>query len=340
MNSPTERDPQNRKVAELWGNSWQRLSPKQQQLVGEIMQDMKIVSVTEHLEAELNRMLLPDFASITQNSQLTCFDECDVNNGITVTWQYVLAKTTAILTEQSSWNWLPVLFHELDYQQIPKNAINDICAIVRQPADLTAIARIETQIEHLQNLCCRYFDRNPSSVELSLQEDIIHALSTLVSNTKSLGISGLGAFVLAANLHILLLQEKAKSAAQEWQNIRDILNNYITHAKSTLPQIFRLSVGKIDKVCRCIKYSSNNSNSNDDSVAEYECRYFDGKDIYIFRDRSQRVGYECNKHRLKMFHDTVDGLMQAVVQPVRSTIKIWEKLVIQISLVPNYNTEL
>jgi hypothetical protein len=330
MNSPAERDTQNRKVAELWGNSWQRLSPKQQQLVGEIMQDMKIVSVTEHLEAELNRMPLPDFASVTQNSQLTCFDERDVNNGIIVTWQYVLAKTTAILAEQSSWNWLPVLFHELNYQQITKNAINDICAIVRQPADLTAIATIETQIEQLQNLCCRYFDRNPSPVELSLQEDIIHALSHLVSDTKSLGISGLGAFVIAANLHLLLLQEKAKSAAQEWQNIRGNLNNYIAHAKSTLPQIFRLSVGKIDKVCSCIKYNSNNYNSNfDDSVAEYECRYCDGKDIYIFRDRSPRVGYECNKHRLKMFHDTVDGLMQTVVQPVRSTIKTWEKLVVQ-----------
>lgn len=335
MNSPAERDTQNRKVAELWGNSWQRLSPKQQQLVGEIMQDMKIVSVTEHLEAELSKMPLPNFVSVTQNSQLTCFDERDANNSITVTWQSVQAKTNAILAEQSSWNWLTVLFQELDYQQITKNAINDICTIVRQPADLTAIATIETQIERIKELFHKYFYQLHSPHietfhETSLQAEIIYALTTLTSETEILGLLGLGAFVLAANLHLLLLQERAKSEPQEWRNIRNNLNNYIAHAKSTLPQIFRLSVRKIDKACTCIKYCS----SSDSDALEYECRYFDGQDIYIFRDRSQRVGYECNKHRLKMFHETVDRLMQTVVQPVRSTIKTWEKLVVQTSLTP------
>jgi delta endotoxin, N-terminal domain len=344
MTLPADRNKQNQKVAELWGNSWQRLSPKQQQLVGEIMQDTKIVSVTEHLEAEVNKMPLPNFASVTQNSLLTCFDERDANNSIVVTWQSVLAKTTAILAEPSGLSWLSLLFQEFDYQQITKNSINDISAIVRQPADLTAIAAIETQLEELQ-LCCRAFNQtHSSSIELSLQEDIICVLNTSIDRTKSLGVLGLGAFVLTANLHLLLLREKAKSEPHVWQDIKDNLNNYITYSKDTLPQIFRLSVGKIDKTCSCIKYSSSNSSSSANSnfengIAEYECRYFDGKDIYIFRDRSERVGYECNKHRLKMFHDTVDRLMQTVVQPVRSTIKIWEKFVVQTSLTPNY-TEL
>lgn len=335
MTSPAERNTQNQKVAELWGNSWQRLSPKQQQLVGEIMQDTKIVSVAEHLEAEVSKMPLPNFADVTQNSQLACFDERDANNSIVVTWQAVLARTTAILAEQSSLNWRSLLFQALDYQQITKNSIYDISAIVRQPADLTAIAAIETQLEELQ-LCGRAFNQTQSSsVELSLQEDIICVLNTSINHIKSLGVLGLGAFVLAANLHLLLLREKAKSEPQVWQDIKDNLNNYITHSKNILPQIFKLSLGKIDKTCSCIKYIPSNSNSNfEDGITEYECRYFDGKDIYIFRDRSERVGYECNKHRLKMFHDTVDRLMQTVVQPVRSTIKTWKKFVVQTSLTP------
>jgi hypothetical protein len=309
------------------------------------MQDMKIVSVTEDLEAEVSKMPLPDFVSVTKNSQLTRFDECDANNSITVTWQSVLAKTNAILAEPSSLNWLSVLFQELDYQQITKNAINDICTIVRQPADLTAIATIETQIEQLKELFHKYFHQLHSSpIEIfhgtSFQAEIISALNTLITQTESLGLLGLGAFVLAANLHLLLLQEKAKSEPQEWQNIKGNLDRYIAYVKITLPQIFRLSVGKIDKACSCIKYSPNNPNSDfDELVTKYECRYSDGKDVYIFRDRNQRVGYECNKHRLKMFHDTVDRLMQTVVQPVRSTIKTWEKSIVQTSLAPNY-TEL
>jgi hypothetical protein len=54
--------------------------------------------------------------------------------------------------------------------------------------------------------------------------------------------------------------------------------------------------------------------------------YCDGKDIHIFRDRSVRVGYECNKHRLKMFHSTEERVMQIAVDTVRSAVKIWEQL--------------
>ena len=329
MTSHADRDIQYQKVAKLWGNSWQKLSPKQQQLVGDIMQDVKLVSVAEHLEAEASRMPTPDFASVTQNSQLPDFGDRDNRNSIIVTWQSILAKNTALLTEQSSLEQLRVVVRELDYQQITKNAINDVCTIVRQPAELRVMVAIEAQIARLQELLRQYFARPSSRLDTSLQADIIYATSTLVSYTKSLNISGLGAFVLTANLHLLLLQEKAKSELEEWKNLSDILNDYITHAKTTTPQLFRLSVGKIDKTCKCIKYTS--QQSLEDDVTECECRYSDGENIYLFRDCSIRVGYECNKHRLKMFYSTVDVVLQTVAQPVRSTVKIWEKLANQIS---------
>jgi len=337
MTSENERDIQNQKVAKLWGSSWQKLSPKQRQLVGEIMQDVKLVSIGEHLEVEVSKMPLPDFANVTSSDRSTDFSdrsssELSSTKVVAITWQSVLEKTTAALVEQRDLKQLPFIFQEFDYQQITKNSLNDISTIVSQLVDLDAIAKIETQLEQLKELFSNYCRYALSSVvtccEISLQGDLIHTLEALINQTKSLGLLGLGAFVLIANLHIWLLQEKAKSEPKEWQNLNRTLKSYIAYAKNTIPLLFKLSVGKIDKTCTCRKYLS----IFDGDTPEYECRYFDGKDVYIFRDRSKRVGYECNKHRLKMFHSTVDRVMQVVVQPLRSTIKTWEKLVAQTSL--------
>ena len=339
MTSENKRDIQNQKVAKLWGSSWQKLSPKQRQLVGEIMQDVKLVSIGEHLEVEVSKMPLPDFANVIQSDRSTYYfgdrssSELSSPNVLAITWQSVLEKTTAALLEQSNLEQLQFIFQELDDRQIIKNSIHDIGAIVSQPVDLDAIAIIETQIEQLKKLLNNYFlqSRLPvvTSCEISLQRDLACALENLVDRTQSLGLIGLGAFTLAVNLHLLLLQEKVKHAPQEKHNVNRVLHDYIAYVKSTIPLIFKLSVGRIDKACTCVKYYL-----NFDETPEYECRYSDGKDIYVFRDRSERVGYECNKHRLKMFHSTVDRVLQIAVQPLRSTIKAWEKLVVQTSLAP------
>ncbi|MDV2991041.1 MAG: hypothetical protein N4J56_000695 [Chroococcidiopsis sp. SAG 2025] len=339
MTSGNERDIQNQKVAKLWGSSWQKLSPKQRQLVGDIMQDVKIVSIGDPLEVEVSKMPPPEFANVTPSDRSTYFSEHSSpephsNNVFAITWQSVLEKTTdALVEQQKDLKQLQFIFQELDYQQITNNTISDISAIVRQPADLEAIATLENQIELLKELLDNYFLQSFSSVanccEISLPSDLDDALKDLVQQAQSLGLLGLGAFTLAANLHLLLLHEKVKFLPQKRQNLNCILNNYIAYAKSTIPLVFRLTVGKIDKACTCTKYYS-----NFDENPEYECLYSDGKDMYIFRDRSERAGYECNKHRLRMFHCTVDRLMQIIVQPLRSTIKAWEKLAVQMSLSP------
>lgn len=341
MTSENKRDIQNQKVAKLWGSSWQKLSPKQRQLVGEIMQDVKLVSIDEHLEVEVNKIPLPDFENVTQSDRSTYYcgartsSELSSTNVSAITWQSVLEKSTAALVEQSDLEQLQFIFQELDYQQIIKNSIHDLSAIVSQPVALDAIAAIETQIEQLKELLNNYFLQSRSPVvtccETSLQSDLTYALENFVNQTQSLGLIGLGAFTLAVNLYLLLLREKVKYAPQEWHSVNRIISDRIAYVKSTITLIFRLSVGKIDKACTCIKY-----NLNLDETPEYECRYSDGKDIYVFRNRSERVGYECNKHRLKMFHSTVNRVLQIVVQPLRSTIKAWEKLVAQTSLAPMY----
>ncbi|NHC36519.1 hypothetical protein [Scytonema millei] len=339
MTSENERDIQNQKVAKLWGSSWKKLSPKQRQLVGDIMQDVKIVSIGDPLEVEVSKMPPPEFADVTPSDRSTYFGERSSsephsNNVFAITWQSLLKKTTdALVEEQKDLKQLQFIFQELDYQQITNNTINDISTIVRQPADLGAIATLETQIELLKELLDNYFIQSFSSVanccEITLQTDLDDALKDLVQQAQSLGLLGLGAFTFAANLHLLLLHEKVKSLPQERQHLNCILNNYIAYAKNTIRLIFRLSVGKIDKACTCIKHYS-----NFDENPEYECLYSDGKDIYIFRDRSEQAGYECNKHRLKKFHSTVDRVMQIIVQPLRSTIKAWEKLAVKMSLSP------
>lgn len=333
MTSDNNRDIQNQKVAKLWGSSWQKLSPRQRQLVGDILQDVKIVSIAEHLEVEANKMPLPDFTNATRNDRANYFGDrtaCELisTQVLAITWQSVLEKTTDALVEQSNLEQLQFIFQELDYQQIANNAINDISSIVRQPADLEAIATIETQIKQLNLLFNNYF-RQSSVVkycEISLYSDLNYLLEAAIERIQNLGLLGLGTFALLANLHLLLLQEQAKFNCKEWYKFNCNLNKYITYIKNTIPQVFKRSVGKIDKECTCIKY-----HLYFDDELEYQCRYSDGKNIYIFGDRSKRAGYECNKHRLKMFHSTVDMIMQTVVYPLRSTVKIWQKLAVQSS---------
>lgn len=338
MTSENDRDTQNQKVAKLWGSSWQRLSPKQRQLVGDIMQDVKIVSIGEQLEAEVSKIPPPNFTIIASRERPTYFSgrvSAELGaNVLAITWQSVLEKTTATLLEQNSVEKLRCIFQELNYRQITNNAINDLIATIGQPADMNAIAAIEAKIDLLQEQFNQHFLQSRSvsavsSYKITQKTDLADALEDLVKQMQSLGLIGIGAFTLAANLHLLFLQEKAKFDRKEWQNVNEYLENYIDYVKSTISLIFKLSVGKIDKACTCIKYCL-----NFDETPEYECRYSDGKNVYVFRDRSERVGYECNKHRLKKFHSTVDNVMQTVVQPLRSTVKVWEQRAAQVSLSP------
>lgn len=72
------------------------------------------------------------------------------------------------------------------------------------------------------------------------------------------------------------------------------------------------------------------------SSTQYECRYFDGKDVHLFRASSLDAGFECNKHRLLMFRTVVDRVNQTAARPVRLAIKKWRLLAASIQ--ENYST--
>jgi hypothetical protein len=90
------------------------------------------------------------------------------------------------------------------------------------------------------------------------------------------------------------------------------------------PKLVELSVGRIDKECRCTKWES--GSEGEERITEYECCYYDGKDLHIFRQISRDAEFECNKHRLQMFHSVTDRVNQTAVQPVRAASKKWQEL--------------
>jgi hypothetical protein len=129
--------------------------------------------------------------------------------------------------------------------------------------------------------------------------------------------------MIASAFHLALLQEKAKVDLNEESSFKEKAIEYSSYALSVTPKLFNLSVGRIDKACQCTRWESE---AGGERITEYECRYFDGKDIHILQDISPNVVTECNKHRLKMFYDVTDRANQIAAQPVRSAIKSWLKL--------------
>ncbi len=317
MSFQNSDDNNSTKIANLWGSGWQRLTPKQKQLVSETLMSLKLTNISEQLEDKVNKMPLPNFVEVAQSSKLFLVHELKMQT-LTINWQFVLAKFSQALTSRNQ-NLIDILFLAPDYLQLNRNAINDTCNIINQPCSVSIVREIEVETSLIK-------EHINASKYSNLQLDyLINKNGNLLNKLKSLEVVGIGSFMLAATMQLLLLQEKAKSDSREWVNVKNGAIEYIDYAKSVNPKIYRLSVGKIDKNCKCIKYKSER-----EEITQYECRYFDGKDIHVFQEFSNKVGYECNKHRLQMFINVVERVNQTIVKPLRSTIKKWQELAVQI----------
>lgn len=296
----------NKEIANLWGSSWHKLTPRQRELVSDTLNKLN-VSPFSKLEEKVYRMPLPD-VSVAEG---TTFRSELKMQPLTINWQFVLAKLSEALISKQQ-NLIYTLFVEIDYLQLNRNAISDSCSIINQPCNLTILGEIEAQI----GLIKEYITASKNN---NLQERIIHEYGILLNQLKKLETAGIAAFMLAASVKLLLLQEKA-SDRQEWINTKNQVIEYINYAKSINPQLFRLSVGQIDKTCKCRKYKSEH-----EEITKYECRYFDGRNIHIFREFNNHIGYECNKHRLKMFQSVVERVNQTLSNPLRSALKKWQE---------------
>ena len=316
----------NDRIANLWGSSWQKLTLKQKQLVSETLNNLKIANISEQIEEKAGRMRLPDFEEVSETDSYFLFDELE-SKKLTLSWQLVLAKLSEALINKNFGQVTELLFLELNYTEIHRNAMQDTCVILRDSFSTIAFyasnqIEIERKIEKIKELIIAYIKSRESNSYYA--ERAINELANIIAELNILEVYGLGAFMIAATLQLLLMQQRSTNSAELLQ-LKSQAVEYINYAKSVNPRLFRLSVGQIDKVCSCIKF-----NSWPENQSEYECRYCDGRDIHIFRDKSDRVGYECNKHRLKMFHTVVEKVNQTVSQPVRSAIKKWQEFVVSL----------
>lgn len=313
------------RIAYLWGSSWQKLTLKQKQLVSETLNNLKITNISEQIEEKAGRMPLPDFEEVSETDNYFVEDELESRN-LTLSWQLVLAKLSEALINKNFTQIIALLFLESNYTKIHTNAMEDTCSILRNsfstiPFYASNIIEIERKIELIKELIKAYI--GGSQNKNYYRDRAIDELGNIISELSILEVYGLGAFMIAATLQLLLMQETATPT--DLLKLKSQTLEYINYAKVVNPRLFRLSLGKIDKSCKCIKYNSQRENQS-----EYECRYCDGRDIHIFRDKSDRVGYECNKHRLKMFHSVAQNVNQTVSQPVRSAIKKWQEFMVSL----------
>lgn len=127
-----------------------------------------------------------------------------------------------------------------------------------------------------------------------------------------------------AGFRLALLLEQAQLDRTVWNQITSTAIEDSDYAFSVTPKLFRLSVGQIDKSCQCRRWSL--ASELEQSITQYECRYFDGRDIHVFRASSLDAGFECNKHRLLMFQTVADRVNQTAAKPVRAAMKKWRSL--------------
>ena len=283
------------------------------------MNNIKVKSILD-LEDKVDRMPLSNFIDKSDNSIIASLFECIVPGDLTVDWQLILTKVIAGLIEKNSFTNKKIfytIFLELDYATINKNAISDVYNITQEPFDRNNFIQIQNTINLIKALALKYLT---AQNEPAIIDDLINKFSVLINQLKDLEVVGIGGFTLAASLQLALLQEKAKTDNSQYLRIKKLTLDYIEYVKRINPRLYRLSVGRIDKICTCTKYKL-------EEVTEYECRYSDGKDIYVFRGHNEKVGYECNKHRLRMFQMIVKQVNQTVSLPVRAAVKKWQELV-------------
>lgn len=275
----------------------------------------------EKFEEKAKKMPLPNIIQVS-NSQLALTLNESSPQALTLSWQQVLAKISEALIAGNAVEVLKLLFDELDYIQLNHNAIDDIGNLVRRRVDETKIREIDAQLNFLKKLmveCLKHPQINATQLNY-----LIYESSFVFQQLKTLDIVGVGALMLASGFRLALLLQLAALDCNAWSQIKLTAIEDSDYAFSVTPKFFRLSVGQIDKSCQCKMWQS--ASEFEESITQYECRYFDGRDIHLFRASSLDAGFECNKHRLLMFETVADRVNQTAAKPVRSAIKKWRLL--------------
>lgn len=275
----------------------------------------------DKLDEQVYKMPQPEFIELA-NSRMALTVNERMPIALTITWQWVLAKMGEALIARDASEIIKLLFLDLDYAQLNNNAVNDVCSIIRQPVDENTLREIQVKIDSLKELLREYL-LYPQNNQNQL-DYVINESTFVIKKLKILEVGGIGAFMLASGWRLALLQEKAKSDITQWSTIKDRAIEYSKYVAIVSPKLFRMSIGRIDKECRCTKWES--STEGQEKITQYECSYFDGKDLHVFRELSPNVVIECNKHRLQMFQAVADNVNQIAAQPVRAASKKWLEL--------------
>lgn len=278
--------------------------------------------VLKELEFIVNRIPHSEFVEVSSNLRIAGTFTESQPVALTINWQWVLAKITEALIVGDSKGVFQLLFSDLDYVKLNNNAVEDVRSLVRQSVDENAFSTIQAKIASLQELMSEYL-AYPKTTQPQLNR-LINESNVIIEELKSLEVVGVGAFMIASGFHLALLQEKALSDLTDWSHVKYRAIEYSRYAASVTPRLFRLSVGLIDKACQCTKWEPESEGAS--GITEYECRYFDGKDIHLFRAISPDAEIECNKHRLQMFQTVVDKVNQTAAQPVRTALKQWRNM--------------
>lgn len=273
----------------------------------------------EGINEKADRMPQPKFIQVAQKSEIA-FTDNQKPTTLTLNWQWVLGKISRALINNASIEVIKLLTYDLEFTQIIKNAIDDIQDLTRQTVNQINLSSTITKLEVVKRLLAES-ERYQNNTET--RDPVVNELSYLVVQLQGLGVIGLGAFMIAASLQLALLQEQAKSDSKQWRNIKTKVMDWIAHCSATTPQLFRLSVGRIDKSCHCLEWQTHTETA---VITEYECRYFDGRDTHIFRNTTPAAIATCNLHRLQMFYTVTARVNYTAVIPIRTAIKQWRRL--------------
>ncbi len=276
----------------------------------------------DKLDEKVYRMPQPEFIELANNSRMALTATERMPIALTITWQWVIAKIGEALIARDASEIIKLVFSDLDYAQLNNNAVNDVCSVIGQPVNENTLREIQVKIDSLKELMREYL-LYPQNNQNQL-DYVINESTFVINELKKLEVVGIGAFIIASGLRLALLQEQAKLDIRKWSIIKDRAIEYSNYAAMVTPKLFKLSIGRIDKECRCTKWESRTEGQ--EKITEYECRYFDGKDLHIFRELSPNVVIECNKHRLQMFHAVADKVNQIAAKPVRRARKKWLEL--------------
>ena len=108
----------------------------------------------DKLDEYADKMPQPEFIELA-NNLINSFFVAEEVPFITISWQWVLEKTVEALIAKNASEIIKLLFL-VDYAQLNKNALNDVCSIVRQPIDENSLREIQVEIDGFKELIREY----------------------------------------------------------------------------------------------------------------------------------------------------------------------------------------